>query len=1073
VLRERELWRIREQHSKASADQHSEEYADKQPSVPSVGFGLSGGGIRSATFCLGVFQALAKSPGLLRKIDYISSVSGGGFFAAFYGRMFSRPDIKSTVETENLRSAGVEPKSLTEIEKILSPNHNVQRDFPNLIDRWKTAVFQWLRENGRYLAPNGSGDLLLAVTVFLRNWVTVQLLLSVSLLALFLFSQLIRVGLRSLAQRLEVTTSGISTVGDWLWVSPFIYAAAAMACLFVLPLAWGYWTFALPDPGTLTSPGPATKTNGMNRTSRILQWIPTDWRRLNVALQTMSQALLSLLALALILLAAGIVVSHVLPRTVGILHISGIAIVEITFLCWQFALLHSRPAPGIRRWLFFLVTMLSSIGLAYAAIEHEYRTLAPPGSIFLAFFLLPTCFQMVSEDPKQLIDQSEMARTKLSKWLELLFVVTLAVFAFALLDSLGQSLFVLSFTNRFRPEHWLIAIVGGIASVVPFANSIKGFFTSKKGLSLSLPLSLLAAVGALLIYLPFLVSVDGFSHAIAYKFAAPSDAPTLLTARYVKPKVSTRDNSQPGLAASAPITKVHSPFNACPGPSNTPQNACPGPQSGPQMASVPENLRSCRLILCFLILAALYSIVTGSFNSKMAWVFVNRTSLHPLYCARLIRAYLGASNKDRHLPGDDSSAGVSDPIDGDDISQEEYWRPAEERFWKAGAPLHLVNVTINETIDGRSQIEQRDRKGVGMAIGPAAFSVGVQHHIVFNAKRSQSQAAGQTPTVDQARTPEFTVFPDAKDAFQVFNMRKKEAGNFTGQQLSLGNWTAISGAAVSTGLGSRNSLGASLLAGFFNMRLGYWWDSGTRSLAPGHKLTQRIGRFFAWMLPVQSSFLDEFLGRFHGTARRYWYLSDGGHFEDLGGYELIRRRLPVIVLIDAAADPDYDFEELANLIRKARLDFNAEINFVDPDTSKHAFDRAMAEVEKHFQPIEKKFFGTLDQLRRGKWASEPVPPGLTRNAFFKSSIPARLSVRHAALAKVTYLDDPDAISYLILLKPTLIGEEPQDLTNYHSANPAFPQQSTAEQFFDEAQWESYRRLGQHIAEKVFEVSKPD
>jgi len=47
------------------------------------------------------------------------------------------------------------------------------------------------------------------------------------------------------------------------------------------------------------------------------------------------------------------------------------------------------------------------------------------------------------------------------------------------------------------------------------------------------------------------------------------------------------------------------------------------------------------------------------------------------------------------------------------------------------------------------------------------------------------------------------------------------------------------------------------------------------------------------------------------------------------------------------------------------------------------------------------------------------------------------------------------------------------LTNYHSANPAFPQQSTAEQFFDEAQWESYRRLGQHIAEKVFEVSKPD
>ena len=428
--------------------------------------------------------------------------------------------------------------------------------------------------------------------------------------------------------------------------------------------------------------------------------------------------------------------------------------------------------------------------------------------------------------------------------------------------------------------------------------------------------------------------------------------------------------------AGAPIAK-----------NNSLSNTCLWPHSGAQAPSVPANLRNCCSVLRFLILAALYSIVTGSFNTKMAWVFVNRTSLHPLYCARLIRAYLGASNKDRHPPGDGSSAGVSDPIDGDDISQEEYWRPPDERFWKAGAPLHLVNVTINETIDGRSQIEQRDRKGVGMAIGPAAFSVGVQHHIVFKAKRTQSQLANQAPlaaqapfdskatipdpaqtldatqTPDPAQTPDFTVFPNDPDAFRVFTMRKAfrflgrkkmDADSFNGQQLSLGNWTAISGAAVSTGLGSRNSLGASLLTGFFNVRLGYWWDSGTRSIAPGHKLTQSIGRFLAWLLPVQSSFLDEFLGRFHGTARQYWYLSDGGHFEDLGGYELIRRRLPVMVLIDAAADPDYDFEELANLIRKARLDFNAEINFIDPDTSKHAYDRAMDEVEKHFQPIDKK-----------------------------------------------------------------------------------------------------------------------
>jgi predicted acylesterase/phospholipase RssA len=60
--------------------------------VTEVGIALSGGGIRSATFCLGVFQALAKCK-LLGQIDYISSVSGGSYFAAFYGRLFSRPDI--------------------------------------------------------------------------------------------------------------------------------------------------------------------------------------------------------------------------------------------------------------------------------------------------------------------------------------------------------------------------------------------------------------------------------------------------------------------------------------------------------------------------------------------------------------------------------------------------------------------------------------------------------------------------------------------------------------------------------------------------------------------------------------------------------------------------------------------------------------------------------------------------------------------------------------------------------------------------------------------------------------------
>ena len=71
---------------------------------PAVSFGLSGGGIRSATFCLGVFQALSRLPGLLDRIDYISSVSGGGFFAGFYGRLFSRPDVMGVQDVSRILS---------------------------------------------------------------------------------------------------------------------------------------------------------------------------------------------------------------------------------------------------------------------------------------------------------------------------------------------------------------------------------------------------------------------------------------------------------------------------------------------------------------------------------------------------------------------------------------------------------------------------------------------------------------------------------------------------------------------------------------------------------------------------------------------------------------------------------------------------------------------------------------------------------------------------------------------------------------------------------------------------------
>ncbi|HEY4574618.1 MAG TPA: hypothetical protein VIJ26_11655, partial [Thermoanaerobaculia bacterium] len=213
----------------------------------------------------------------------------------------------------------------------------------------------------------------------------------------------------------------------------------------------------------------------------------------------------------------------------------------------------------------------------------------------------------------------------------------------------------------------------------------------------------------------------------------------------------------------------------------------------------------------------------------------------------------------------------------------------------------------------------------------------------------------------------------------------------------------------------------------------------------------------ARVFPVQTYILNEFLARFPGTARQHWYLSDGGHFENMGGYELIRRRARLIVIVDGEQDQDYTFEGLANLVRKARLDFGAEIAFLSETQLDATVDDSVRSV-----------FGTLDQLRRGRWEETSVPGSKGRHGKLLEIDPAGRSLAHAALARITYSpSNGPQDGWLLYIKPTLVGDEPADLVEYHRNHPNFPHEPTLDQFFDEAQWESYRKLGQHIAEKLF------
>jgi len=187
------------------------------------GAAFSGGGIRSATFCLGVLQAMAKRH-ILDRMAYLSTVSGGGYIGAFLGALYTN---------------GGGPDRVKEV----------------LGDPFSPPL-RWLRENGRYLAPNGAGDLLSALAEQLRNWVSALFVMCLFALSCFLGLELFREGLSWLL--LKFALPGHDVFGPvarrfWWW-SPFLLLPAVGLCAAVL-LGCCFWlTPARKDDGSWFRP---------------------------------------------------------------------------------------------------------------------------------------------------------------------------------------------------------------------------------------------------------------------------------------------------------------------------------------------------------------------------------------------------------------------------------------------------------------------------------------------------------------------------------------------------------------------------------------------------------------------------------------------------------------------------------------------------------------------------------------------------------------------------------------------------------------------------------------------------
>ena len=251
----------------------------------------------------------------------------------------------------------------------------------------------------------------------------------------------------------------------------------------------------------------------------------------------------------------------------------------------------------------------------------------------------------------------------------------------------------------------------------------------------------------------------------------------------------------------------------------------------------------------------------------------------------------------------------------------------------------------------------------------------------------------------------------------------RETTAFMDDGMTLPTAMAISGASANpnTGVGgvglTRNPL-VSILMALMNLRLGYWainprrhdtWRKRANHFSPGGYEIQRLFDFGGFT-----------------EARSFVQLSDGGHFENLGLYELIRRRMRLIVVCDGGADPDAMFGDLRNAIRRVEADFRARITFTG--------DNAPAVlVPRH---------------------ESGFPKG------------ARHADRGHIVGDIVYGDGSRGT--LILLKTTMIAGLSVPVQAYKGVNPDFPDQTTADQFFDEEQLEAYRELGYRIAERMIE-----
>ncbi|HEY9403737.1 MAG TPA: patatin-like phospholipase family protein [Pyrinomonadaceae bacterium] len=876
---------------------------------------LSGGGIRSATFCLGVLQGLA-SRGLLGRFDYLSTVSGGGYIGSWLTAWINRAPVSTVLE------------ELAKNQKLNLPPEQEQ--------------IRHLRSYSNYLSPKlglFSVDTWTLVAIYLRNlflnWLVFIPLLMAALLLPRIYAALI---LRNFGFHLDV--SGYVNEGARYYLS---IAGQAYICLYggliSGSIALAYIAAHRPSlRREQTAPGvrqQADQTLGKAASDPDNQKNFLRWCLFPLLVAT----LLLTIGRSWYLMAGTSLNLWEFTGGAALLHGLGWLLTSaIVYLHFRGKVFRNYWGDASSRSLELLIAILTGAlgGLLLWVLsipEKITRTLPAKrpelyasfdGPQLLLVFLFMGILSVGLFGGRSLTDEDREWSGRVSAW------VLIVAVAWAVINSLvlfGPSALEQIWTNKGQTA----LTSGGIlkAILIPF-GIISGFVTILFGVSAKTPANDRQAekAGRLTTVMDYAVKAAApifvLSLIIALSFF--TDLLILLIRHvprwYPLKSIAGWDETFPVISHSLIIKDT----------------------------SVLSLLRLGGVL-------ALISII-------MAWcININEFSLHSMYRNRLIRAYLGASRKrtPNLFTGFDPD---------DDLRMYELWPNRESDPPEIKKPLHIVNMTWN-LVQGKN-LAWQDRKATT-----------------------------------------FTVSPLHCGSYLYGYRRAEEYGGKHPKSISLGTAFTISGAAASPNMGYYSSAAVTFLMTLFNARLGWWLGN------PRKDLYGRSGPKWA-LKPMFAEALGQTV-----EDKEYIYLSDGGHFENLGLYEMVLRRCHTIFVIDASSDPDHKFENLGNAIRRVRVDLGVPIEI----------------------------------MNIVNYSKEQEPPKT-----------------YCAIGDIHYkhVDESKGTEngVLIYIKPMLTTEEPTDIFNYAKTNLKFPHESTSDQFFSEQQFESYRMLGLHAIEQIFQAPLP-